>query len=806
MMTAEQEMQRIRQNKRPYTPYGAARVLWGNRSSEILIEGPAGCVAGETRLYLADKGQHVPIQDLWEQGIAPVVMTINGPCQATVPFLKGVARLFKVTFHDGASIVVTEDHKFLGCDGWIKLKDVSVGDVLMRSSAFCPSSVSGLCPSMSLQDDERSIQTTQGLRDDYRPSFRSYGGLLGVERELHRELVPSQVGVLEHNRVCLRGGVQASRSKRIRFYQSSDPLATPDCCDLTVGISYEEFLQLEENALRSSCLFSGDGRSQTMIIPVEQDGEVHQDCGDMRRHGHDSSEHRLALGSEQFDESNASIAGQQVQDGNSAGSVEAQALCHVPLDERFPYFHSKVQQGTVSSIEFVREDLYFDLHVPGEEHYLAEGVWNHNTGKTRACLEKIFFMLMKYPGSRGLIVRKTREAMTTSVLVTLEEKVIPAGSPILEGPQRKLRTSYVFPNGSELDVGGMDKSSKVMSTEYDVIGVFEATELTEEDYENLTSRLRNYVIPYQQIIADCNPGPPSHWLNRRANDPKKGIVRLKSYHRDNPVFFDMKLGDFNEQGKAYLKKLSNLTGVRRLRLLEGLWRAAEGAVYGDWRNDLHMVDELPAGWEQWRKVRSIDFGFNNPFVCLWGAVDPDGDIYIYRQMYMTQRTVNQHAKGVWNEDGDKRILLHEGIIHYSEGEEIEATVADHDREDRATLEEAGINTLPAYKEIEVGIEAVKERLRPQLRGSGKILPRIFILRGCLAETDTTLEADNKIYSTEQEFDAYVYEKAKEGKAAKEVPVDKDNHGLDALRYLVAYVDNLAGDQISVVAEEPAVVS
>ena len=57
---------------------------------------------------------------------------------------------------------------------------------------------------------------------------------------------------------------------------------------------------------------------------------------------------------------------------------------------------------------------------------------------------------------------------------------------------------------------------------------------------------------------------------------------------------------------------------------------------------------MPTGWESWRKVRSIDFGFNNPFVCLWGALDPDSRLYIYRQLYMTQRTVDRHAVTIKN--------------------------------------------------------------------------------------------------------------------------------------------------------------
>jgi hypothetical protein len=44
-------------------------------------------------------------------------------------------------------------------------------------------------------------------------------------------------------------------------------------------------------------------------------------------------------------------------------------------------------------------------------------------------------------------------------------------------------------------IGGMDKPTKIMSSEYDFIYVQEAIELTETDWENLTTRLRNGRCP-----------------------------------------------------------------------------------------------------------------------------------------------------------------------------------------------------------------------------------------------------------------------------------------------------------------------
>jgi phage terminase large subunit len=411
------------------------------------------------------------------------------------------------------------------------------------------------------------------------------------------------------------------------------------------------------------------------------------------------------------------------------------------------------------------------------------------TGKSRGALEKAHLIAMKYPGCRILLVRKTRESLSETVLVTYEEKVVQADFPALYGPQRNFRQSYKYPNGSIIVVGGLDKSTRIMSSDYDIIILFEGTEASEEDFENLTTRLRNGMVPYQQIIVDCNPTYPSHWLNKRASR-REVMTRLRSRHQDNPILYNVD-GTPTAFGANYIARLSRLTGARKSRLLKGLWAAAEGSVYPDFSEDIHSGTPLikyradvPASW---RRIRVIDFGFINPFVCQWWAIDEDKRMYLYREIYFSRRLVADHA---------------ETIQLLSAGEEIEATICDHDAEDRATLERAGIPTQPAFKAIEPGIEAVRGRLLVQEDGR----PRIFFLPDALHETDPELVAESLPTKTTAEFDGYSYPQKKEGKTPKEVPEDRDNHGMDTMRYGVAYVDGLEGLQFDVCMDEATVVN
>lgn len=378
------------------------------------------------------------------------------------------------------------------------------------------------------------------------------------------------------------------------------------------------------------------------------------------------------------------------------------------------------------------------------------------TGKTRTSLEKLYILLHKYRRLRVLMARKTRASLTQSAMVTFENEVIPPGANVI---WRTGEQEYRFPDTeSVLVVGGMDKPSKILSTQYDIIYVPECTELSEEDWEILSTRARNPVLGYNQIFGDCNPGPPTHWVKGREHGGKLNLI--PTTHKDNPVYFDHAIQDWTEMGKNYLARLEQLSGVRYLRLVKGIWAAAEGMIYTEYNPEIHLIyrRQIPVDW---RRVRVVDFGYRDPFVCQWWAISPDEKLYRYRELYVTQRTVSQMAA-----------LINE----LSRAEIIETTVCDWDAEDRATLEENGIPTVQAIKHVVSGIQKVQDRLKAR---------QIFLLRDSLVETDHNLRATRKPTCTEEEIDGYIWG----NKVTKEAPAtDSDDHGLDCMRYMVEYAD------------------
>ena len=414
-----------------------------------------------------------------------------------------------------------------------------------------------------------------------------------------------------------------------------------------------------------------------------------------------------------------------------------------------------------------------------------EALWNRDrelvlsgpagTGKTTAIMLKLHLAALKHPGMRALMLRKTLTSLTGAAMVTYTNAILGSGvwGVVPFGGSKLHPTAFRYPNGSEIVVGGLDKAAKVMSSEYDLIGINEVTELTEAEWEALTTRLRNGVMPYQQLIGDCNPDTPSHWLKQRAN--RGAATMLESRHVDNPAYWDATAGRWTEQGAEYIGVLDRLTGVRYKRLRLGLWVAAEGQVYEGWDPAVHLIDAFPIPAD-WPRYWAVDFGFTHPFAWQAYAMDPDGRLYRYRELYQTGRLVEDMARRI-------------DAVTAGEPRPV-AVVCDHDAEGRATLEKyLSIETVPAHKAVTEGIQAVAKRL--QRAGDGR--PRLFLMRDARMDRDETLASAGRPTCTEEEFPGYVWQMGN-GRRTGEEPVKHDDDGVDATRYLVAHVDRIGEEE------------
>jgi len=380
-------------------------------------------------------------------------------------------------------------------------------------------------------------------------------------------------------------------------------------------------------------------------------------------------------------------------------------------------------------------------------------------GKSRLAAEKVHAYCQKYPNTTALILRKAKEWTSRSVVAFMWQAVMGKDPSI-----RFVNNTFHYPNGSVIYAGGMldDKqreSARSIGGEggLDIVWMEEGNAFSRKDYEEMIGRVRHTAADWQQIIITTNPDSPTHWIYKDLIQGG-GATVYYSGANDNP-----------NNALAYINNLEKLTGVMRDRLVLGKWVQAEGAIYSEFDPATHMIDAEKCP-QFIKRFRVVDFGYTNPFVCQWWGEDADGRLYRYRELYQSQRLV---------EDLTKEILALTG------GEYIEATISDHDAEDRATMARHGINTIAANKDVATGIQAVKARLKVQPDGK----PRLYLVRGALVEPDPLLVAAKKPTCWDDEITGYAWQKYPDGKPNKEQPVKVDDHACDAARYLVQHTNS-----------------
>ena len=381
-------------------------------------------------------------------------------------------------------------------------------------------------------------------------------------------------------------------------------------------------------------------------------------------------------------------------------------------------------------------------------------------GKSRLAAEKVHGYCQKYPGSTWLILRKAREWAGRSIVPFYAQTVV-GNDPHVR--YNRSEGAFYYRNGSTVYSGGMLDDTQRESVRsiggaggLDGAWFEEANAFSRQDFEEIIGRVRHTAASWQQIILTTNPDAPTHWIY-------KDLIQAGGAHcyysgaKDNPY-----------NSPAYLTNLAKLTGVLAQRLVHAKWVQSEGAVYDEFDPAIHVIERSQCP-PFVRCIRAIDFGYTNPFVCQWWGFDGDGAMYLYREIYVTRQIV---------EDLAPRILA------LSSGERIEATVADHDAEDRATLQRHGVTTIPAQKEVSPGIQAVQARQKKQ--GNGR--SRLFIVRGALVELDPLLESAKLPVCTQDEMPGYAWPTSQDGKPIKEAPVKINDHGMDTMRYAVMYAD------------------
>lgn len=271
------------------------------------------------------------------------------------------------------------------------------------------------------------------------------------------------------------------------------------------------------------------------------------------------------------------------------------------------------------------------------------------------------------PHYKGIIFRKTYPQLRE--LINKSKKIYPGVFP--DAKYNASEHMWTFPSGAKIYFGNMANSDSFLNYQglsFAFIGFDELTHFTQEEYEYLFSRNRADGPGVRVYIrATANPGGIGHgWVKERFITPAKPgtPIKYETTVTDNKgnrisltrerIFIPSSVWDNKELLKNdpnYLANLAMLPDAKKKALLYGDWNSFSGQVFTEWRNNPENIDrrwthvikpfEIP---KHWRRYRSFDFGYAKPFAVQWWAQDPDGIVYLYRQLYGCTETPNTGVK------------------------------------------------------------------------------------------------------------------------------------------------------------------
>lgn len=356
---------------------------------------------------------------------------------------------------------------------------------------------------------------------------------------------------------------------------------------------------------------------------------------------------------------------------------------------------------------------------------------------------------LHYRGCAFLVGSKTRDLLEHTVMAEARDWAAERGTTI-----RKTDNGWTVPSA----LGGVNHLVPLVYAEGDVAverirglslgGAYldEATSMRPRLLSMLHTRMRVGDCP--QMVATMNPQSPTHWWKRLVLDRRRPEWPWIRFGIDDNPSLDPAV-------KAEMAEA--LTGVEYQRLFLGLWVPNAGLVYAE----IFLpgrLSEPPEGTRMVRTVAAADHADSGITHALLGRLDTEGRWWITHEWRWDDHGKDQGLRSAaW-----KAARLVEWAAAHGHRRNALWIVDPHAKGLTAALREAGApHVEDGWDDIRNGAQAVKHALSA---GRLHVAPACVHLVNELGE----LSWDERA--------------AEHG---DDVPTDVDDHGADALRYLVA---------------------
>ncbi len=249
-------------------------------------------------------------------------------------------------------------------------------------------------------------------------------------------------------------------------------------------------------------------------------------------------------------------------------------------------------------------------------------------GKSHGVFAQIALVdCQRMKGIKGLFLRQTGKAAKESFEDLIDNVVRGRIKYVYNSSTGVLK----FENGSKVILGGFENEKdidKYIGIQYDVMAVEELNQFTENKFLKLKGSLRTSKEGWRpRFYASFNPGGIGHaFIKTKFVTPYQTKTELKtkfipSTYKENPYL--------NEE---YIDYLEGLTGTLGKAWREGNWDMFEGQYFTEWNYDKHTCEPFTIP-DTWKRFRAYDYGHEQPACCYWCALDYDGRVWVYKELY-----------------------------------------------------------------------------------------------------------------------------------------------------------------------------
>ena len=229
-----------------------------------------------------------------------------------------------------------------------------------------------------------------------------------------------------------------------------------------------------------------------------------------------------------------------------------------------------------------------------------------------------------------------------------------------------------FPSGAVIRCGHLKDESaytKYQGHEYQRILIEELTQIpSEESYLKLVSSCRSTIKGLDpKIFCTANPGGKGHqWVKKRFIQGHKPKVAFKGKGENRYRMYIPATIDNNptlmKNDPEYVNFLDTLPEPLRSAWRHGDWDIFAGQYFTEWDTSKHIVDkeiatQLGFGREYNKRYLGIDWGYANPFACVWIEVTPNNRVFCYKELYGTEKHPSEWGQDILNMIGEEEIFM-----------------------------------------------------------------------------------------------------------------------------------------------------